>query len=354
MTHVVTDLRNEEPICEFALELMPSKESLPTLIQQFGISPEKTTRIGWERKGFDLEHIRSGIVEPWPHYLHLSLAFYKPPGSVQTAGRLKQLFRDNANASLFRQCLPQEKVVIKFCKQLLEITPGRFLCVALPDQSVFDELYGLQRRIDEALRRAGLGEVRKTIPPERAHLTLSGIWVHGGPKADQKLKEHQLQFGSGHRDFELTFDSVAVTPWPTDKSDKRKQFPSGWAASWFCGKGAGKSGFKGHGKCDGKGGFKGVGKSADKGGLKGRGKGADGSNTSMGGISVPIPSSSSSGSTMQVHALDPVLALAAPTALPATAGSATPGNNMQSTDGSDLSAEDWVVVSRGRRGRAQE
>lgn len=248
--------RNDEHIMEYALELLPSRRSMEELGRAFGISSDRLTREGWQAQDLlDTRAMRDGVIDTWPHYLHMSVLFVSLPGGMQTARQLKELVRGNGRLRAFFEGLREVSLQAEFCSEPFQTRNGAFLCVLdrVGSAGFIQLINRIQNDIGQLIAEQELGNVREVATPEMLHLTLRGAWLRGGRQAEAQLEQHQLQFGRSIRPIRLEFDQWAITPWPRDQSARRRRFPSGWAAFWPTaskgkGKGKGKPGAKGKGK----------------------------------------------------------------------------------------------------------
>ena len=60
------------------------------------ISSDRLTRQGWQAQDLiDTRTMRDGVIDTWPHYLHMSVLFVSLPEGMQTARQLKEMLRGN-------------------------------------------------------------------------------------------------------------------------------------------------------------------------------------------------------------------------------------------------------------------
>merc|ERR1712194_760965 len=105
MGHMMPERPDDRRINEYAIELLPDQTSKQKLLNMFGINSDPSTRLGWERE-FNVTHLRSGLVDAWPNYLHASRMFITPPEEIKTASDLKGLMRNRELQKLIRDVLP--------------------------------------------------------------------------------------------------------------------------------------------------------------------------------------------------------------------------------------------------------
>lgn len=239
------------PIEEYAVELLPTEGSLKKLSELLGVAPDDKTRMGWERVDPSVKQLRSGLIDAWPNYLHMSLFYVTPPVALgMPAGELKDRVRHPDAQAIIRKACPADRIELDFIATPVKLRMGWSQLVIVPDLGNAQKVERLQAHLAHAVEEADIGKVRKVMDPQRAHITVCGAWNSNAHSSQRQLQEHQEQYqrhgGQVGRPLRLEFSCVAVTPWPLDRRDKRNRFYCGWAAKWLLGESSGKG--KGQGK----------------------------------------------------------------------------------------------------------